>query len=1216
MLSRLFNVRPNEWARLLFLYGMGVVFLIGLTWGETIADALFLSRLGVENLPILFVLEAVITIFALAIFSAFADRVRDDVLLIAILILGGMSVLLSRILAGVGQESLAFPMLYLASRVIRDTFNVQFWTYVNGFYDTRSAKRVIPIIATAARVAGAIAGLTMPVITSLFSQAIDVSFAWISTLLLMAIMVWMMPRLIRDREQARSGGIATPVAPPTAKQRSGIGAYVNNIREGYGFVAKSPFLRWMAASTILLIILTTLITFQGSAIFVAELKDEKVIADYLGTLTGVTNLIMLPIQLLFLGRIVQRLGLGTANLIYPLSMLGICGGLILFPRALISAAAQHFARTTFRTAFRNTLDNLMYNAVPLRVKGRARAFIGGLVMPIGTIIGGGLLLLRPLLPQIPWLLPTLIGVFALAYAISAFVLRRQYSRALVSMLAQEDYSFLLATASDLAVTDSATLNFLKNKLQERDDAEHKIFMAQLILEIGGKNAVPLLAEIARENEPAVRATIADLLGAADLGGDEVRRLLTELLSDPDGGVRRAAVRGLMQYAHQNRGQFNNTALMLLSDPDLRVRLEVAPTLLKADAAANNAALQMLAPTLAEPDPSLRASAVQVLGKANQVRFIANLLPYLDDPSDEVRLAAVLSIEELCALGKLPDDLAARLRERLDQLLTDPIERVRRAALTILAYLKVRDAESVLVRFLADPSADIRAAAVESLVRLGRSAVAALTPLLERATPTVRLEATVALSRIMPDRAADRLRAAVQENLIAVHANYVRLNVLQPCADYRSLNLLCSLLRERSAERLDAVFYLLSAVHDRQTVQVIRESLNNPQARVRANALEALESLLSPQIVKVIAPLYDLELTDEKRLRLSQEISGVRQTAAELLQAAITEPNDDGLRAIVSFALGEIAPPETDPHKMKTQEIRLGDLPKLLDAAPRDAAAPPAEKPIEPPAEKPAARRGRRGMGDLLGALGEDAKPAEQPAKPAAEQPAEPPSPPQPIALTPCQQLFSREQISALLLIVLNTDASPEVRAAAQAAQRLLDGIALQEMLSKREGVMLSTIEKIIFLKEVSFFEGMTVDQLKVLASVAEERLFSEEAEIFAQGAPSGVLYVIVRGKVALEREGQRKGSSLRIATLDAYGYFGEMGLFDESPTTERAFAVQDTLCLALRREPLIELTRRYPDLSLRLINVLSRRLREANDRIAQLTTTRPRELHKVFDKLE
>jgi CRP-like cAMP-binding protein/HEAT repeat protein len=1127
-LSRLFNVRPNEWARLLFLYGMGVVFLIGLTWGETIADALFLSRLGVENLPVLFVLEAVITIIALAVFSAFADRIRDDVLLIAILLLGALSVLLSRVLAGVGQESLAFPMLYLASRVIRDVFNVQFWTYVNGFYDTRAAKRIVPVIATAARIAGAIAGLTMPIITTLFSQAIDILFAWISTLLLMAIMVWSMPRLLRERQQTRSVAIMTP----SAQKRGGIGAYINNIREGYDFVAKSPFLRGMAASTLLLIVLTTLITFQGSAIFVAELKDEKVIADYLGTLTGVTNLVMLPVQLFLLGRLVQRLGLGTANLIYPLSMLGICGSLILFPRALFSAAAQHFARTTYRTAFRNTLDNLMYNAVPLRVKGRARAFIGGLVMPIGTIIGGGLLLLRPLLPQVPWLLPTLIGVFALAYALSAFVLRRQYARALVSMLAQEDYSFLLATAADLAVADKATLDLLKRKLHERAETEHKVFMAQLILEVGGKRAVPILAEIAK-SEPALRATIADLLSAADLGGGEVSRLLNDLLADPDGEVRRAAARGLLQDAQQDRRRINQLAVRLIGDPDPRVRLEAAPILLGTDDALSKAALDALAPFLSAAEPSLRASALQALGKATHVRHIAHVLPHLDDPSDEVRLAAALSAEALCALGKLSDDLAAALHQRLDALLRDPIERVRRAALTLLAGAKVRQAEQVLIQFLADPSADIRAAAVEALVRSGRPAVSALLPLLERAAPTVRLEATVALSRLVKERASEWLRAAVQENLVAIHADQVRLALLEPCAAYRSLSLLCSLLRERSAERLDAIFYLLSAVHERQTVQIIRESLNNPQARVRANALEALEALLSPQLVKLIAPLYDLELSAAQKLQLSQTISGVRQTVAEFLQQAIAEPSDAGLRAIVSFALGEIAPPES------------------------------------------------------------------------AER-----------ALTPCQQLFSREQIAALLRIVLHTDESAEVRAAAQAAQRLLDDVTLPQLLSQREGLMLSTIEKIIFLREVSFFEGMTVDQLKVLASVAEERLFSEDEEIFAQGAPSGALYVIVRGKVALEREGQRKGSSLRIATLEAYGYFGEMGLFDESLTTERAFAVQDTLCLAVRREPLIELTRRYPDLSLRLIKVLSRRLREATDRIAQLTAARPRELHKVFDRLE
>jgi len=175
---------------------------------------------------------------------------------------------------------------------------------------------------------------------------------------------------------------------------------------------------------------------------------------------------------------------------------------------------------------------------------------------------------------------------------------------------------------------------------------------------------------------------------------------------------------------------------------------------------------------------------------------------------------------------------------------------------------------------------------------------------------------------------------------------------------------------------------------------------------------------------------------------------------------------------------------------------------------------------------------------------------------------------------------------------------------------------ITELVQGQEGIMLSAIEKIIFLKEVSFFEGMTIDQLKILATVCEEELFTEDTLIFKEGDPGGVLYVVVRGKVGIEVEGQRKGSTARIATIDAYSYFGENRLFDNSPRAERAIALQDTLTLRLRHEPLVALTRQYPDLSLRLINVLSQRLREANDRIVQLTAVKPRELHKLYDKLE
>ena len=163
--------------------------------------------------------------------------------------------------------------------------------------------------------------------------------------------------------------------------------------------------------------------------------------------------------------------------------------------------------------------------------------------------------------------------------------------------------------------------------------------------------------------------------------------------------------------------------------------------------------------------------------------------------------------------------------------------------------------------------------------------------------------------------------------------------------------------------------------------------------------------------------------------------------------------------------------------------------------------------------------------------------------------------------------------------------------------------------------MFSTIEKVILLKEVPFFQGMTMEQLRILASVCDEEFFTVDTRLFKEGDPGGVLYVVVSGRVGIEQE-KRKGSYARLSTVEARSYFGESDLFTDSPRTTSAIAIQDTLTLRLCREPLIALARQYPELSLELIKVLSGRLKEANDRIAELTRTRPRELQKLFDKLD
>ena len=145
-------------------------------------------------------------------------------------------------------------------------------------------------------------------------------------------------------------------------------------------------------------LLMTLLNYGASAIFQAELKTTVAISDFLGVLGGIANLVVLPFQLFLLSRLITRLGLGNASLVYPLATLAAAGSLAVAP-GLGTAALAYLDRTALRTAFRIPTDNLLYNAVPQRVKARTRAFVGGLVVPIGAILGG-LLLLTPLMAAV------------------------------------------------------------------------------------------------------------------------------------------------------------------------------------------------------------------------------------------------------------------------------------------------------------------------------------------------------------------------------------------------------------------------------------------------------------------------------------------------------------------------------------------------------------------------------------------------------------------------------------------------------------------------------------------------------------------------------------------------------------------------------------------------------------------------------------------------
>ncbi|OQY33597.1 MAG: hypothetical protein B6I38_03420 [Anaerolineaceae bacterium 4572_5.1] len=165
--------------------------------------------------------------------------------------------------------------------------------------------------------------------------------------------------------------------------------------------------------------------------------------------------------------------------------------------------------------------------------------------------------------------------------------------------------------------------------------------------------------------------------------------------------------------------------------------------------------------------------------------------------------------------------------------------------------------------------------------------------------------------------------------------------------------------------------------------------------------------------------------------------------------------------------------------------------------------------------------------------------------------------------------------------------------------------------------MMTTNEIVAFLQAVPTFKGMSSEQLKALAEVCEVKTFSMGENIFRQGDVGGAMYIVVEGRVVLERELKNKNDTISMNEVKSHGYFGEISLFHEAPRSVTATVFTETKILRVDNDDFTAFLRQYPDLLVKLNQVLSERLLEAYDKISEMTQyKKPRELRKLYDKLD
>jgi CRP/FNR family cyclic AMP-dependent transcriptional regulator len=135
--------------------------------------------------------------------------------------------------------------------------------------------------------------------------------------------------------------------------------------------------------------------------------------------------------------------------------------------------------------------------------------------------------------------------------------------------------------------------------------------------------------------------------------------------------------------------------------------------------------------------------------------------------------------------------------------------------------------------------------------------------------------------------------------------------------------------------------------------------------------------------------------------------------------------------------------------------------------------------------------------------------------------------------------------------------------------------------------LLSTVEKVLFLKSIDLFSQIPGEDLAQVALIATEESREQGEEIFAEGEAGDALYLVLDGKVRVHR-GDRQ-----IAELGERECFGEMAILDASPRSATVTAVKDTNLLKISREDFQEIMSEKPEIALGIIKVLSHRLRGA-----------------------
>ena len=144
----------------------------------------------------------------------------------------------------------------------------------------------------------------------------------------------------------------------------------------------------------------------------------------------------------------------------------------------------------------------------------------------------------------------------------------------------------------------------------------------------------------------------------------------------------------------------------------------------------------------------------------------------------------------------------------------------------------------------------------------------------------------------------------------------------------------------------------------------------------------------------------------------------------------------------------------------------------------------------------------------------------------------------------------------------------------------------------------SADETAALLARVPVFDELADEDLRRVADVSVPRRFGAGEVVFREGDDSDTCYVVHTGHARAIRE-HPDGRQITLATFGPGDIFGELAMFDDERRSATVEAVDALDVLGIPGVDMRALLTRHPEIAVKLVISLGRRLRAANERLAR-----------------